>query len=87
MVCIAGLFKLNSVDVVSDVSCAVHPAKSTLHATISFIYFIICLLHSPVVNQYAIAAIIERVSEHTFRRSFATHLLQANYDIRTIQQL
>jgi integron integrase len=33
------------------------------------------------------ARIPKRVTCHTFRHSFASHLLRANYDIRTIQQL
>lgn len=33
------------------------------------------------------AQLAKRVTSHTFRHSFATHLLQANFDIRTVQEM
>ena len=33
------------------------------------------------------AGVVKRATCHTFRHSFATHLLQGGYDIRTVQEL
>lgn len=43
--------------------------------------------HKALKNAIGLSGIIKHVTSHTFRHSFATHLLQNGYDIRTIQEL